>query len=1450
MDEKKGKDVCVGRISESTTLVVSEHVAGEAQVEGPHSEGVERVKDGVACNGDDIMVEVLGSNVYFDGVCTHGEARRSVAVENEIGAVGDGNSLEEDVKSLGGGPALGEAGLQGLGGSSVDASKHGTETGVEGSLGIVESRGEQTQAVVVEECEVIVREEENIEGGAVKGETGREVVASGSGTGDRTEQDATVLDIEAQKTEVGTEDGDSLVVLDSTHGGAQFVHVEEVVMVAREAVLEKEMVEVGADIGGQVMDCVVDAIEDRESKEVGALDEKASVTRNENGEGDSSVVVGSVGVESLVVNEDAIFENVEHLEIGLVVEGDQPGGGLADGGLNVAYNLMPQKASVVDDDVWNPGISSVVVCATSSAENSSLQTDAFPEKASVIFNQQRKVLTSGSSALDGVVSSSERKLMEDASSGGTKNGDGDPKSLDEKKKVAAKGDTLCSNVEGMKIDVIDENATCSMEEQQGNIEQVGESSENQRDVSPTPVSSCLPNQAAVGDVDTVIDDKGYSLLNSTVVQEMEVDKQVIEEQLVDVETFCLSTASHGHKCANSTPDLVVTVGGAAAKYDKVLSDSNVEVTETVCRDGMLSCSVNDQNLKEERMCGITQTEVHITNRMESSLMECEAVLDSISEVSVPTKKDKPLESEEYLEKDVGGDLPQIECEDAMLSNQPIQVVVKGEVATVDGSDLLNSNVETDTQVIGREGIAPMDAEEILNSNVDVPGTEEFEECLRRSMAGDSAQIDSRSELQVGVEKQETKAEQVGFQEEQGMELEEDIADTEQSKADEEKFLERANLNAGSMVEVHQASYQLPSENEGEFTVSDLVWGKVRSHPWWPGQIFDPADSSEKAIKHHRKDCFLVAYFGDRTFAWNEASQLKAFRTHFSHIEKQSNSEAFQNAVDCALEEVSRRVEFGLACSCIPKDAFDRIKFQEVENTGIRQESITRDRVDRSASASSFEPDKLIKYVQALARYPSGDSDRLEVVIAKAQLLAFCRLKGYSSLPEFQFCGQLLESDMDTLVSEDRMHSIKVFEHVDDELTSFEQEISKNQNSFSNKHKQDFKDDVFYKKKERSLSELMGDTMDSPDGDDWLDGKTTSSGKKRKAVDYHDDHGPQDGRKTISFAKVSSTIPPSSPKPSFKIGDCIRRAASQLTGSPSILKWNGERLQKIDGSHDVPAGNEADASFLESDTQRGRVGIPTEYSSLDDLLLQLQIAAQDPLKAYDLSDTIVSFFSDFRNSVIVGQHSRRDLLAMDKVHAGKRKKSSHFVVGSPETYEFEDMSDTYWTDRVVQNGSEDKTSRRNKKREYQVVPVVLDTPQVGRRPYSRKRYSDGNDAVAAEKPAGYVDENSPAEIVMNFAEVNSVPSETNLNKMFRRFGPLKESETEVDRDTSRARVVYKHSSDAEVAFSSARRFNIFGPTLVNYQINYTPSALFKASPMDTAQDHEMQFDLAALEVNLV
>jgi len=679
-------------------------------------------------------------------------------------------------------------------------------------------------------------------------------------------------------------------------------------------------------------------------------------------------------------------------------------------------------------------------------------------------------------------------------------------------------------------------------------------------------------------------------------------------------------------------------------------------------------------------------------------------------------------------------------------------------------------------------------------------------------------LGEESNMRQKVVEKECVSEQVGS--DGGQEIEEEFKEAGKRKLTYGKAVKDALVKPGSSEIVHQARYSVPAvKKEGKFSFSDMVWGKVKTYPWWPGQIFDPSDASEWAMKHYKKDCYIVAYFGDRSFAWNEASQLKDFRAHFSTMEKQkSRSESFQNAIDCALDEVSRRVEYGLACSCIPKDTYDTIKSQTVDNTGIRQEISITHGVDESQNVDSFSPMKLIEYVKTLSELPTCGLDRLELEIAKAQLLAFNRFKSFSSLPEIQCCGGV---DTDNLFFvDDEQDLCEVIEHATPVVNTEDQaglRNLKNQSSTRQKRKCNFKDTMHPAKKEKRMSDPMNGTTDSRDGDCWtLDHLVSPEhSKRRSAMDhFDDDFEMQTGEKTISGTKVSNTT-----NPSFKIGDCIHRAASQL-------------IPKTDGVVDVFPENELDVSPTTVEYDEST----TEYSSLDDMLSSLQRVAQKPLGEYTFLNGIVTFFSDFKNSVIVAA-DWKEISRTDKVGT-KRQKLPMAGTGS-DTFEFEDMSDSYWTDRVIDNGNEKKPVQhplqKNQKKDELLVAAKSPEPaaksakpaEVNRRPYSWEKKSENNHAEALEKSPGYIGENAPVELVMNFAEVNSVPSETNLNHMFRRFGRLKESETEVDRASKRARVVFKKCVDAEVALSSAKKFNILGSVLVDYQLNYTPSAVFKA-----------------------
>ncbi|KAL5716846.1 hypothetical protein ACHQM5_009962 [Ranunculus cassubicifolius] len=649
----------------------------------------------------------------------------------------------------------------------------------------------------------------------------------------------------------------------------------------------------------------------------------------------------------------------------------------------------------------------------------------------------------------------------------------------------------------------------------------------------------------------------------------------------------------------------------------------------------------------------------------------------------------------------------------------------------------------------------------------------------------------------------------------------------------------------------EESAPLEVKREGKFSVCDLVWGKVKSHPWWPGQIFHSDDASERALKYKKKDAFLIAYFGDQTFAWNESSSLNHFQTHFSHMENQSASEAFRAAVDYALDEVFTRVVFGMTCSCTPK-----LESQILQNAGIRKDA--KRAVHTPDIATSFQPGKLLRVIQALALNPRGGTDdRLELKIAHAQLLSFFRFKGYFQLPEFYAYGGLLE---DTSLSPPETNC-----------------VIEPPESSSRKRKYGSDGVLHPSKKKKSLSDLMdGKKATSPITTNGIkvlhEGLPASSfGRKRKAVHpFSEDSTLKTIKKMASLQRDFDT---ESPAPqSFKVGECIRRIASQLTGSPPILKrcslkvprgsdqLDGNEYDEIDGSQNTPTLPRR-KTFTHSNNYP---------SPPDEMLSQLCLTARDPLKGYSFLTTIIGFFSDFRNSISI-EHSG----------AGKQKRSNKMAGVEPgnsdtrcnTTFDFEEMGDSYWTDRIIQSSPEEQTTRRRKTQgqssfglstefytsfdaEDPLQLIVSDfqeqnhdedyvlTKEKPSRKYRKKKKNSQNvlptdkntvvfesaspidhdvaaELISRSTKDKHINDISLTELWMDFTEPASIPSVIKLNNIFRRFGPLKESETKVLKDTNSARVVFKKQTDAEVACNSAAKFSIFGAVHVRYQLRYSP-----------------------------
>ncbi|KAK6283148.1 hypothetical protein POUND7_016973 [Theobroma cacao] len=120
----------------------------------------------------------------------------------------------------------------------------------------------------------------------------------------------------------------------------------------------------------------------------------------------------------------------------------------------------------------------------------------------------------------------------------------------------------------------------------------------------------------------------------------------------------------------------------------------------------------------------------------------------------------------------------------------------------------------------------------------------------------------------------------------------------------------------------------------------------------------------------------------------------------------------------------------------------------------------------------------------------------------------------------------------------------------------------------------------------------------------------------------------------------------------------------MIGSPLIPKG------KLDGGSENPAADGYDVLFDNSeDAQQKKMNVTTEYSSLDELLSQLHFPAIGPIKSYSSFNIFISFFSNFRDSLVVDQFP-------GDTAGSKRKKSLNSIFRSRETFEFEVMNDTY------------------------------------------------------------------------------------------------------------------------------------------------------------------------------
>ncbi|KAL6135783.1 hypothetical protein ACLB2K_068008 [Fragaria x ananassa] len=293
----------------------------------------------------------------------------------------------------------------------------------------------------------------------------------------------------------------------------------------------------------------------------------------------------------------------------------------------------------------------------------------------------------------------------------------------------------------------------------------------------------------------------------------------------------------------------------------------------------------------------------------------------------------------------------------------------------------------------------------------------------------------------------------------------------------------------------------------EFCIGDFVWGKIKNHPWWPGQICDPSDASEHAAKLKSKDKLLVAYFGDDTFAWCHPSQLKPFEEYFVEKSKLSSSSVFVIAVQQAVDEIGRLVKLKMSCACMGEEFLSSFNRPLASNAGVKEGVVVPEgRVGKFFGHLSQPVDLLaeLKHIAQVASLTSA----LELNVLKSLLSSFYFSKGGYQLPVYSEPQLILGRE-----DERKMVEVPVQWSSDDMSSSpigsntgnAEQVLlQKSTPSIENRQPQ--------KRKEKSIADLLGaangvegksmDVVVAKEGAISEKRGVSSSRKKQKSSDMH------------------------------------------------------------------------------------------------------------------------------------------------------------------------------------------------------------------------------------------------------------------------------------------------------------------------------------------------------------
>ncbi|KAL6552966.1 hypothetical protein OROGR_006808 [Orobanche gracilis] len=686
------------------------------------------------------------------------------------------------------------------------------------------------------------------------------------------------------------------------------------------------------------------------------------------------------------------------------------------------------------------------------------------------------------------------------------------------------------------------------------------------------------------------------------------------------------------------------------------------------------------------------------------------------------------------------------------------------------------------------------------------------------------------------------------------------------------ILSEANVDA-KRKEQGNIDCEKVADFNGVYRVGDFVWGKIKNHPWWPGQIYDSKDASEFALKHSQEGRLLVAYFGDGSSSWSLPSQLVPFVDNFRLMSTDGSSKSFLNAIQSAVTGIGRLVEDSLTCKCIPLDKREGLAGHLVSNAGIRKGVLVPDVDIRRLSVPNYQPSQILEKLMNYAKAVPVEC-LLELALLRSWLSAFYRAKGGGyRLPVYRESVYIegLEDKNETVsaATDDFSVPIEVPILGAREEGSFSSPAVKSHSSSDDK--------IYHRRKQKNVSELMREDKGRVKlksqkrgrvGEEERKNGKSSSARKRRKIDTGELVGCSKGkmgRKRKREVSESPEITTKKVSGAEETGDCIKEGS--LSGKQKEIEIAvgentfSEAKEGLETINTPPRGRKKSKYLSPPYTdiiwRTGNLGSkmkskPDESESdrtSDEELPIVQLKSPDTtaqtvenikkltFSASDVATQVNELLSEVKFAAVNPLYLSKKG-SLDTVWAFVSALRSATYLHGPDYQIYEKSKTDGKKRKSLKNKKSDVAHEKAVSADDNKTPKGIKKTE-GKKPGKSKSRKSSEFSHGAKKDAEKLERNVSTCLILAFMPGFPLPLREEIVRLYGKFGSLNEKETNVLTESHSVRIVYLKKSDAETAFESLVTESPFGIENVNYWLQHSYAGSKSQPKISSQASDELQ-----------